>query len=959
MPELDRLRGRFGLFLVVFLWLHLPVVAAVALGVGRPVLGPAAFVAIVAGALNLSWLRHGAALSTRYLSAIALMAQPALLLYLLGGNAWQMDMHMYFFAGLALLMGWCDWRVIVVAAAAVSLHHLALNFLLPSAVFPESSALGRVWLHAGIVALQTAVLVWLSNTLVKSFRSIEAMSEEILRSNETLERRVEERTEEARAANEAKSLFLANMSHEIRTPMNAILGFSHLALRTELTPRQRDYLVKIKSATSALLGLVNDILDFSKIEAGKLVLERTPFNIRAALESVSGLTSLRAAERGIELHFAVDPAVPPVLVGDSLRLNQVLLNLVSNAIKFTERGRVAVAIRLQERRGRHVVLEVLVHDTGIGMTPEQQANLFASFTQADSSTTRRFGGTGLGLAISRQLVGLMGGSIGVESEPGRGSTFRFTVVMEEGKGLSMSGRQPPAAVRRLKVMVVDDNAASRDILQEIFTAWSMRADLAASAAEALSALQAAAAAGAPYDLVLMDWKMPQMDGLEAARRIRDSTSLSGLPMVLMVTAYAREEVLAEAEAVGLSAFLVKPVDPDMLLDAILHLVEGQKCAAPVVTGATETLPAHELTRVPRVAPELRGARVLLVEDSEINQEVAVEILTDAGLVVDVAENGRIACERVASGSYAVVLMDVQMPEMDGIEATRRIRQTWPADRLPIIAMTAHAYDQERQRCLEAGMNEHLAKPIDPVVLVEALNRWMKPLPAPAQPAAAAPAAPRTADTTGGLPGALPPFDLDRALARLGGKRQLLRKLILDFGAKFPDATATLRERIGAGEAEEARRLAHTIKGVAATLEARELSEAAARIEEALVRGEDAAMDALLARFDLAMAQALSAARSLSAGDGEVLPDAADAAPDEPLDRFAVLALLTELRDQLRRRNLRARKTLEVLQAALGGTADGGRLAPLAAAVATLDFAEALVQLDKFEAPADSPEELAR
>jgi signal transduction histidine kinase len=413
MPELDRLRAGFARFLVLFLWLHVPVIAVVATAVGRAPLAPAVFTGLLALVFHLAWWRWGLAPVARYVAAVALMAQPAMLVYLLAGHAWQMDMHMYFFAGLALLIGWCDWRVIMVAAASIVFHHLTFNFILPTATFPADADLGRVGLHAGIVVLQTGVLVWLSNTLVTSFRRIEAMSAEIRRSNETLELRVEERTREARAANAAKSLFLANMSHEIRTPMNAILGFSHLALRTELTAKQRDYVLKIKSASSALLGLINDILDFSKIEAGKLSLDQAPFDLRASLESVSSIAAVRTLEKGVELHIDIDRAVPAVLVGDSLRFNQVLLNLVSNAVKFTEKGEVAVGIRPLRQVGTDILLEVTVRDTGIGMTPEQQAKLFHSFSQADSSMTRRFGGTGLGLAISCQLVELMGGSIAV------------------------------------------------------------------------------------------------------------------------------------------------------------------------------------------------------------------------------------------------------------------------------------------------------------------------------------------------------------------------------------------------------------------------------------------------------------------------------------------------------------------------------------------------------------------
>jgi two-component system, sensor histidine kinase and response regulator len=933
MSELDRLRTRFGQFLVILLWLHVPIVTFVAVAVHRPLAPPALAAILLAGAYHLTWWRQGIAPATRYLSAVALMGQPALLVYLLAGHDRQMDMHMYFFAILALTMAWCDWRVILMAASTVAVHHLLFDLVLPSSIFPYGADLSRVGLHALIVLLQTAVLVWLSNTLVESFGRISIMSAEIMRHNDSLEQKVQERTQEAEAANRSKSLFLANMSHEIRTPMNAILGFCHLALRTELTQKQQDYLSKIKVASVALLGLINDILDFSKIEAGKLSLEQKPFNLRASLESTFSIAALRAAEKGIAVRLDIDAAVPAILLGDTLRLSQVLLNLVSNAIKFTERGTVTVSIRALEERGPLVTLEVVVRDTGIGMTPEQQATLFRSFSQADSSTTRRFGGTGLGLAISKQLVELMGGSIKVRSVPGIGSTFTCTVVMEIGESEQLLRRMPEEALQRLRVLIADDNPASLEILEDIFILWAIRVDLVASGKEALAAIQTATSDGAPYDLVLLDLKMAGMDGIETVRAMHAIAQPGKPPVVFMVSAYGQDDAKAEAEAAGVSAFFIKPIDPGALLEAMVAQFGLDRSG--------ESTPVAVADLIPMVAPHLRGLRILVADDNEINRELAVELLIDAGLVIDVAENGRIACARVldANEHYDAILMDVQMPEMDGLEATIRIRQHWSADRLPIIAMTAHAYEAERQRCFDVGMNEHIAKPVDPVSLIHTLDRWLKPRPVTVD-VPSAPAVPAVAEFPAGeLPPSLPPFDLDAGLKRTNGKRPLLRKLIINFGVTFAAVVPTLRNQIAAALLDDARRLAHTLKGAAGTLEIRAVADAAGQTENALAAGNLADIDGLLDQLEQAIRPALAACALLNGTSA-----LAAAGATETLNYTASMPKIVEFRELLRRRSLRARKTFDLLEQSLGTTPEAAGLYPVKVALGKLDYDGAMNML---------------
>ena len=927
--ELDSLRNRFGKFLVLLFWLHVPVLVLVAVAAGRSPLGAALAGSLLAGIYHLAWHNNGSAPSTRYLSAVALMGQPALLVFLLSGAPWQMDMHMYFFATLALTIAWCDRRAVMTAAAAVALHHLLLNFVLPFAVFPGGGDLGRVLLHAVIVAFQTAVLVWLSDMLVESFDRIGEMSTEIMAKNEALE----ERTLEAESANRAKSMFLANMSHEIRTPMNAVLGFCHLALRTNMTPQQRDYIAKINDAGASLLRLINDILDFSKNEAGKLALEHQPFDVRASIDNQVHLATMAAKTKNVAIRATVDASVPDTLVGDQMRFNQVVLNPVNNAVKFTEGGAVTVSVDVVRRDAKAIMLQVSIQDTGIGMTEEQLGLLFHSFTQADSSTTRRFGGTGLGLAISKQIVELMGGSIRAESNPGEGSNFIFTVVMEVGDtAAAPAAILPPSGLSNLRVLVADDNPASREILHAHFAEWSMPVDLVASGAEALGAVATAALESRPYDLVLLDWKMPGLDGIATVKAMRADKKLAKMPVVLLVTAYGSDEFRTEAEAADIAAFLVKPVDPATLLQTITGLV---------TSGAMATSDAPDAAMaIPMVAPALRGLRVLLAEDNPINREIAVELLTDAGLEVDTAENGRIACERVseASGGYAAVLMDVQMPEMDGLEATIRIRRDWPAASLPIIAMTAHAYEAERQRCFAAGMNDHVAKPVDPALLVQTLDRWLAPGKTLATEEPRIPAA--EARPIGELPDSLPPFDIQAALARVNGKRPLLRKLIVNFGDTFADVVPALRAHLAEAKWEDARRLAHTLKGVAGSLEIAPLAAVAANVETALANGTLDSPDNRLDELERLITPAIAAAKSLS-----VNGPAAHAHPGASVDAAAVALAANDLRTALERRSLGARASFERFVSAMGGTAGAPPLERLAGALDQLDYELALQLLD--------------
>ena len=710
-------------------------------------------------------------------------------------------------------------------------------------------------------------------------------------------------------ASEYKSLFLANMSHEIRTPMNAIMGMAHLALRTRLDLKQRNHVLKIHRAAENLLGIINDILDFSKIEAGKLSLEQVDFSLDEVMESLASLISIKSTGKGLDLLFDIPPDIPTALVGDPLRLGQILVNLSNNAIKFTERGEIVVGCSLREETESAALLHFTVRDTGIGMTAEQCGRLFQSFSQADSSTTRKYGGTGLGLAISKNLTDLMGGHMWVDSRPGSGSTFHFEVRF----GIQSRKRQtarPLAAMdlAGVRTLLVDDNATAREILTSMCETLALDIRIASSADEAIAQYQHALDTGLAFQVVLLDWRMPEVDGLSCAQQLRRLTPRTGpappAAAIVVVTAHGESEVHQAPgfQAAKVNAVLPKPITLNSLAQVLGHTL-GRSTYAHEGPGFQDDPVARQA---------LAGAHVLLVEDNELNQELALELLRTVDMTATLANNGLEALTLLEESAQAFdgVLMDCQMPVMDGYTATQRIRQNPAWSDLPILAMTANTMAGDRERALAAGMNDQIGKPLRVTEMFATMARWIHPahsvaasVPSGAQGARTPALTSGSATPLAGLPG----IDLRAGLATTMGNHQLYRKLLAKFLATQRDFAAQFaRARADAADPQAALRVAHTLKGLAGNLGADAVQTAAGALEQACLSGATADdIDRCLQAVVQALAPVMAGLQAQSAqlpdptphpsGTGQRhAPVAGDSLPALPHDALPLLERLHAL-----------------------------------------------------------------
>jgi two-component system, sensor histidine kinase and response regulator len=723
------------------------------------------------------------------------------------------------------------------------------------AVAIERSEHAQQW-GAGIGSLMLLVIAvltfWVTRGVVALEKNVADRNKMLLAVNTELEHEIqklkeaEEAKSQAEAATKIKDEFLANMSHEIRTPMNAIIGLSHLCLQTAMSVKQQDYLKKINGSAKSLLGILNDILDVSKIEAGKMEIERITFELEEVMGNLATIVGNRAQEKNLEFLMQTAPEVPPLLVGDPLRLSQVLINLAGNAVKFSQQGEVMVSVELARETSDQVILRFTVKDTGIGMSQKEIDKLFRPFTQADTSITRKFGGTGLGLTISKRLVEMMGGRIWVESTPGVGSEFIFIARFQKAEKKLSYSHSALNDLRGLRVLAVDHSENGAQILKSYLESFTLDVTVAGNSQEAIDLVRSANAERKPFGLVIIDCKIPEMDGMEVARKLREVTFLSFRPKVLLITSGRQDEMSLQTDDEVVDGILAKPFQQSKFLDAVTR-VSGRN----VLSSGKFKIISEQLN--PELLSQIRGARLLLVEDNEINRQVAQELLEGFGLDVTTAENGQEAIALLQEAEFDGVLMDMQMPVMDGVTATREIRKDPHFLKLPIIALTANVMVSEQNEFLDAGITDYIGKPIDPDRLVTTLAKWVRPT----QAGGSSPASQTVRDTAPEPLPDLPGVNVAASVRRIGGNVALYRALLDKFRVNQGDFDTSFRQALAAGDRVTAERLAHTLRGIAGTLGAANLQDSAMLLERSIKNGESAEVDSLLPRVDKELAAFIS------------------------------------------------------------------------------------------------------